>query len=97
MIEQREPVTTVGFIDEYCQAYRGLFGDIRNFEVFKFLHVGMLSELQSKTLPAIAKLVGLKDGQSLHHFLRDGVWKVEQIRIARLRLIQHTIGQRRIV
>lgn len=57
----------------------------------------MLSELQSKTLPAIAKLVGLKDGQSLDHFLRDGVWKVEQIRVARLRLIQQTIGQRRIV
>lgn len=97
MIEQREPVATVGFIDAYCQAYRGLFGDVRNFEVFKFLHVGMLSELPRKTLPAIAKLVGLKDGQRLDHFLRDGVWEVEQLRTARLRLLQHTIGQRRIV
>lgn len=97
MIEQREPVATVGFIDQYCQAYRHLFGDVRSFEVFKFLHVGMLSELPRKTLPAIAKLVGLQNGQSLHHFLRDGVWEVKQLRAARLKFIQHTIGERRIV
>jgi len=66
--------------------------------VFKFLHVGMLSELQSKIPPAIAKLVGLKDGQSLHHFLRDGVWEVEQSELLGLEIdLVTTIGQRRIV
>jgi len=97
MIEQRKPIATVGFIDQYCQAYRSLFGDVRSFEQFKFLHVGMLSELPRKTLPAIAKLVDLQNGQSLHHFLRDGVWDVELLRAARLSLIQPIIGQRRIV
>lgn len=97
MIEQREPAPTVGFIDQYCQVYRSLFADVRSFEGFKVLHVGMLSELPRKTLPAIAKLVGLQNAQSLHHFLRDGVWSVEQLRATRLRLIQHSIGQSGIV
>jgi len=73
----------VGFIDEYCQAYRHLFGDVRSFEQFKFLHVGLLSELARKTLPAIAQLAGLQNAHSLHHFLRGGVWSVEQLRAVR--------------
>ncbi|MBD1850137.1 transposase [Cyanobacteria bacterium FACHB-502] len=96
MIEQREPVATVGFINEYCQAYRHLFEDVRSFEQFKFLHVGLLSGLARKTLPAIAQLVGLQNAQSLHHFLRGGVWSVEQLRAVRLSLIAHTVGERRI-
>ncbi|CAA9581438.1 hypothetical protein AVDCRST_MAG81-3702 [uncultured Synechococcales cyanobacterium] len=59
--------------------------------------MAILSELYRKTLPAIAKHVGLKDGQGRHHFLRDGVWEVEQLRSTRLRLIQRSIGERRIV
>ena len=57
----------------------------------------MLSELPRKTLPAIAHLVGLQNAQSLHHFLRDGVWNVEQLQATRLGLIAHTIGDRRIL
>jgi SRSO17 transposase len=94
MIGQREPVATVGFIDEYCQLYRSLFGDVRNFEGFKFLHAGRLSEIPGKSLAAIAKQVGLKDGQRLQHFLQNAVWDVEQIRAIRMRVIQQTIGQR---
>lgn len=59
MIEQREPVATVGFIDDYCQAYRPWFADVRNFESFKFLHLEMLSEVPHKSLPAISRLVPL--------------------------------------
>jgi SRSO17 transposase len=71
MIEPRTAVPTVGFIDEYCQYYRNLCGDVRNFEAFKFLHLGMISAVKRKSLPAIARAVGLSDGQELHHFLRD--------------------------
>ncbi|MBW4473522.1 MAG: transposase [Stenomitos rutilans HA7619-LM2] len=49
-----------------------------------------------KTLPEIAKITGLKDGQSFHHFLRDGMWKVEQARVIRLHLIRQQIGTRSI-
>jgi len=71
MVERREPVSTVAFIDEYCQTYWNLFPDVRNFEAFKFLHLGIISEIPRKSLPAIARIVGLADGQELHHFLRD--------------------------
>ena len=37
---------------------------------------------------------GLKDGQSLHHFLRDGTWQVEQVRGRRLEMTRQQIGKR---
>lgn len=97
MLEPRHPVATIGFIDQYCQHYQSEFGDVRLYECFKYLHLGMLSQLPRKTLPEIAKLVGLKDGQSLHHFLRDGVWNVETLRNKRLKLIHQWIGKQSII
>jgi SRSO17 transposase len=94
MKELRLPVATVGFIDGYSDRYRNLFGDVRNFECFKQLHVGILSELPRKTLPEIAKLVGLKDGQSLHHFLRDGIWSDESVQGRRLEITRQQTGKR---
>jgi SRSO17 transposase len=93
-MELQQSVATVGFIDDYCLLYRSVFADIRLYECFKYLHAGILSPLPRKTLPEIAKLSGLKDGQSLHHFLRDGVWQVEQVRAIRLHLIRQQIGTR---
>lgn len=57
-------------MDEYCEAYKHLFPEIRSFEAFKRLHVGMISDIKRKSLPAIAKLVGIESEQSLHHFIR---------------------------
>lgn len=93
MVEPREPQATVGFVDEYCQTYQKLFSDVRNYEYFKFLHMGMISELPRKSLPEIARIVGLKDGQGLHHLLRDAVWDVEAFRAMRLWLTLVTIGE----
>ena len=90
----RHPIATVGFVDEYCLLSRSVFDDVRSYECFKRLHVGMISALPRKTLPEIAKFAGLKDGQSLHHFLRDGVWDVAQVRAIRLHLIRQQIGTR---
>ncbi|PZV16320.1 MAG: hypothetical protein DCF22_05495 [Leptolyngbya sp.] len=72
----RPPIATVSFIDEYCLLYRSVFSDVRFYEC---LHLGIVSPLPRKTLPEIAKLNGLKNGQSLHHFLRDAVWNVAQV------------------
>jgi SRSO17 transposase len=58
MSKARQAIPTVTFVDEYCQLYQDLFPDVRSFEHFKFLHVGMLSEIKRKTLPAIAKVAG---------------------------------------
>jgi SRSO17 transposase len=63
---RRTPITTVAFVDDYCQQYQHLFDQVRNYEAFKFLHLGMLSEIKPKSLPAIARAVGLEDSQQLH-------------------------------
>ncbi len=45
-------------------------------------------------VPFICKKTAIKDGQSLHHFLRDAVWDVQQVRATRLHIIQQVIGVR---
>lgn len=92
MVEPRKPVPTVAFVDEYCQTYRNVFADVRNFEALKYLHLGMISEIPRKSLPVIARTFGLKDGQELHHFLRETSWDVKAFRELRLWLIKETIG-----
>nr|WP_292739914.1 transposase [Nostoc sp. JL31] len=57
----------------------------------------MLSSIRTKSLPEIAKTVGLKDGQSLHHFLRDALWDVKKLRETRLWLTKMMIGEREII
>jgi SRSO17 transposase len=94
---RRQAVNTVAFIDNYCQHYYSLFEDVRHFEAFKFLHLGILSEISRKSLPEIAKKVGLKDSQTLHHFLRDALWDVKKIREIRLCLTKMFIGEREII
>ena len=54
MVEPRPSVPTVKFVDEYCQLYRNLFPEVRSFEAFKYLHVGIVSDIKRKTLSAIA-------------------------------------------
>lgn len=67
----REAITSVWFVDQYCCAYQNLFPEVRSYECFKFLHLGMICELKRKSLPAIAFAVGLENPQPLHHFLAN--------------------------
>jgi SRSO17 transposase len=91
MVEPRSPVSTVCFVDNYCQAYKHLFSDVRGFEAFKYLHLGLLAPLARKSLPAIARAVGLPNEQGLLHFLTDAPWSVEALRYQRLTLILEQI------
>ena len=43
MTVSRTAKETVKFVDEYCELYRDLFGDVRSFEYFKLLHIGLMS------------------------------------------------------
>jgi SRSO17 transposase len=97
MVEPRPPVKTVKFVDEYCLWYKKLFSDVRNFEAFKYLHIGCISDLKRKTLPEIAKIVGLDNYQGLHHFLTTPSWSVEQLRALRLELILQVLKGRPII
>lgn len=78
---------TLRFVDEYCDLYAHLWPEVRSFEAFKYLHVGMISGLKRKTLPAIAKAVGLENEQGLHHLLTKSPWSVKRLRRTRLNLI----------
>jgi SRSO17 transposase len=40
----------------------------------------MLSQIPDKSLPEIGKIAGLKNPQSLHHFLRDALWDVKKLK-----------------
>ncbi|MEM7595275.1 MAG: IS701 family transposase [Cyanobacteria bacterium P01_A01_bin.83] len=93
---RREASPTVGFIDHYCQAYQNLFSDVRNYEAFKLLHLGMLSEIPRKSLTSISRAVGLRDSQGLNHFLRKADWSSEEVRKVRLWLTKLFIGEREV-
>lgn len=94
MVVTREALSTVTLIDNYCAIYRDLFADVRSFEVFKFLHLGMSSEIPRKSLPAIARAVGLPNDQVLHHCLTESPWSVIAMQKRRLNLIlQQLKGQ----
>lgn len=69
---------------------------MRSFEAFKYLHLGMLSDCKRKTLPAIAKVVGLENEQSLHHFLTKSPWQAEPLRNQRLLLTLKALKSRKI-
>jgi SRSO17 transposase len=70
--------------------------EVRSFEAFKHLHVGMISPIKRKTLPEIAKIVGLDQEQALHHFLTKSPWAVKELRKTRLNLILHALKGRKI-
>jgi SRSO17 transposase len=65
-------------IDEYCHYYRNLFSEVRSFEAFTHLHAaGRISDIKRKTLPAIAKIMGLENAQGLHPFLTQSPWEAQ--------------------
>ena len=96
MVEPRLPQPTVNFVDEYCEAYKHLFPEVRSFEAFKHLHVGMISDIKRKSLPAIAKVVGIGSEQSLHHFITESPWQLKDLRLQRLRIILQILKGRKI-
>ncbi|MGB7414038.1 MAG: IS701 family transposase [Thermosynechococcaceae cyanobacterium] len=90
----RAPRPTIGFIDEYCHLYSDLFSQARSYEAFKLLHLGMISEIKRKSLPAIARAVGLSNHQPLHHFLSESPWAASAFRARRLELILKILAGR---
>ena len=81
---RRDAQPTVSLVDEYCSEYEGIFPEVRSYECFKYLHIGIISEIKRKSLPEIAKAVGLKSPQALHHFLSKSPWKAQALKEKRL-------------
>ena len=91
MSRTRPATPTVAFIDQYCAAYRSLFRNVRHFEQFTALHVGLLAETRHKSLPQLAKTVHLNP-QAFHHFLANAEWSVADVRAQRLQLLRQALG-----
>ena len=87
----RDAHPTVAIIDEYCAEYKDLFKEVRNYECFKYLHVGIMSPLPRKSLPEIAKVVSINSAQSLHHFIANSEWSVSQLKSRRIKRIKKAL------
>jgi SRSO17 transposase len=51
-----------------------------------------MSPIKRKSLPEIAKIVGINSAQSLHHFIANSDWEVEKIRRLRLEKIKRALN-----
>src|SRR5258708_16594594 len=91
MSKVRPATPTVAFIDQYCAQYRDLFQNVRHFEQFTALHLGLLAETLHKSLPRLGTTVHA-DPQALHHFLANADWSVEAVRAKRLELLRQALG-----
>ena len=87
MVKPRPARPTVKFVDTYCELYTDLFVEVRAYESFKYIQLGLISDLKTKSLPAIAKVVGLENGQGLRHFLSQSPWKAEELEKKRVEII----------
>lgn len=96
MTVARPPIETVACVDAYAASYRDLFPDVRSFDHFTRLHVGLISDVARTSLPAISRVVGA-DPQALHHFVANADWDVAALRQRRLQRLQQTLRGRSFV
>jgi SRSO17 transposase len=68
----------------------------RLYECFKYLHQGIVSPIKRKSLPEIAKIVGISSSQSLHHFLSNSPWSVKDLKQKRLKLTVEALKKEKI-
>jgi SRSO17 transposase len=92
----RDAHPTVAVIDEYCAEYKDLFKEVRNYECFKYLHLGIMSPIKRKSLPEIAKAVSINSAQSLHHFLANSDWSVDKLKQKRLKKLKKALDSKKI-
>jgi SRSO17 transposase len=97
MVKPRPPRPTVQCVDTYCELYKDLFIEVRAYESFKYLQLGLISDLKRKSLPAIAKAVGLENSQGLHHFINQSPWQAEDLEKRRLKIILAILEGREIM
>ena len=88
----RDAHPTIAIIDEYCAEYKDLFKEVRNYECFKYLHLGIISTIKRKSLPEIAKVVSINSAQSLHHFLANSDWSVDELKQRRLNKLKQVLN-----
>ena len=65
----RDAQSTTRAIDEYCAEYKDIFKEVRSYECFKYLPLGIIAPIKRKSLPEKCKVVAIKSAQSWHHFI----------------------------
>jgi SRSO17 transposase len=65
MTQPRTSQPTISFIDKYCQQYQRIFPEVRSYEAFKQIQLGIITPSQRKSLAKLAEIVGLENSQSL--------------------------------
>ena len=93
MTKPREPSPTVAFVDDYCAHYRAVFPNVRQYEQFTHLELGLVAETKRKSLPRLAQATKA-DPQAFHHFLAQADWSVEAVRAVRLELTRQALRER---
>jgi SRSO17 transposase len=92
----RTPEPTIPLVDQYCTYYQDLFPDVRSYENFKLLHLGIISNLKRKSLPELEKVVGVSS-QSLHHFLSQSPWSLSPVEQRRLNKLVTILQEEKII
>ena len=93
---KRDAQSTVSLIDQYCDSYKELFPEVRSYECFKYIHQGIVSPIKKKSLPEIAKVVGISSHQSLHHFIANSPWSATKLKEKRLTLTVEALKDNKI-
>jgi SRSO17 transposase len=97
MTKAREAKKTVQCVDTYSELYKDIFPEVRAYEAFKYLMVGILSDIKRKSLPAIASSQGLENEQGLLHFITDSPWESKDLEKRRLNILLEVLEGREIV
>src|SRR5262249_18682700 len=93
MTKAHEPVPTVAFIDDYCAHYQSVFPNVRQFEQFTRLELGLVAETKRKSLPRLAQATKA-DPRAFHHFVAKADWSVEAVHAIRLELTRQALRER---
>jgi len=65
----RDAQSTTRVIDEYCAKYTDISKEVKSYECFKYLHLGIIAPIKRKSLPEVCKVVAIKSAHSWHHFI----------------------------
>jgi SRSO17 transposase len=57
---------------------------------------GIISSIKRKSLPEIAKVVGVSSPQSLHHFIANSPWSAAELKARRLTLTLDALKEKKI-
>jgi SRSO17 transposase len=78
VVDSNHAEMTRGPRDEYYAAYCDSFEDVRSFEHLCPLHLGRISDLPCRSLPAIGQRV-VVGSQPFHHFIANAEWSPDEV------------------